>query len=374
MTSQRVRAWLADTALPFWARAGVDGDQGFAERLGWDGRPDLGAPKRLRVQARQVYVFSHAHLLGLLPGADRVAANGYEFVTRHGFPEGLAGGAVHALARDGAVLDARRDTYDHAFLLFAWSWFYRATGRADVRDAVLALGDATWTLLRHPGGEGFLVDDRGGDEFHQNPHMHLFEAVLAAWEATGEPVFLERARELFELFRVRLFDRERGILLEYRDARWDPAPGARGTLVEPGHHMEWVWLLAWYARATGEPVPEEARRLHAFATQHGRPGGGVLLCDELEADGRVRSAATRSWPQTEALKAEIALAEADGRSVPTLADEVVAALFDTYLDRPVPGGWTDWVNEEGRPLVERIPASTFYHLFLAFSEYLRVRP
>jgi mannose/cellobiose epimerase-like protein (N-acyl-D-glucosamine 2-epimerase family) len=374
---ERVRAWLADTALPFWAGAGVDGTQGFAERLRWDGSPDLGAPKRLRVQARQVYVFSHAHMLGLMPGADRVAGQGYEFVTRHGFPDGIAGGAVHALSRDGQVVDARRDTYDHAFLLFAWSWFHRATGRADVREAVLALGDATWALLRHPGGEGFLVDDRssdgrGSDELHQNPHMHLFEAVLAAWEATGEPVFRDRARELFELFRDRLFDRERGVILEYRDARWNPAPGARGALVEPGHHMEWVWLLAWYARVMAKPLADEARRLHAFATRHGRPGGGVLLCDELEADGRVRSAATRSWPQTEALKAEVALAEADGRPLPPLADDIVAALFDTYLGRPVPGGWIDWVDGGGRPLVERIPASTFYHLFLGFAEYLRV--
>jgi mannose/cellobiose epimerase-like protein (N-acyl-D-glucosamine 2-epimerase family) len=376
MTDQvrRIRHWLVDAALPLWASAGLDLESGgFSERLLLDGTPDFAPAKRVRVQARQIYVFSHAKLLGLMPDGDAVAAQGHMFVMRHGFPDGVAGGVVHALERDGSVCDAKRDTYDHAFLLFALSWFYRASGRADVRDTILALGDAIWTILRHPGGQGFLVDDQGSDALHQNPHMHLFEAVLAAYDATGEAVFLRRARELFGLFRERMFDPKLGVLREFYDADWQPAPGEAGQIVEPGHHCEWVWLLKWYADRVGEPLCDEARRLHAFVERHGRPSGGVLLCDELWTDGTVKKTSTRSWPQTEAIKAEIALAEAQGQILGSRTDQIVDILFGVFLERPVRGGWIDWVDVEGVPLVQTIPSSTFYHVFLSFAEYMRVR-
>lgn len=370
----RVRQWLVDAALPFWSITGVDREAGgFVERLTLDGVPDLAAPKRVRVQARQIYVFSHAKLLGLMPDGDRIAAQGVEFVMRNGFPDGIARGVVHAFERDGTVCDARRDTYDHAFLLFALSWYYRATGRDEVRETILALGDAIWAILRHPGGSGFVVDDRGTDALHQNPHMHLFEAVLAAFDATGEPVFLNRARELFGLFRDRMFDPALGVLREFYDANWQPAAGDAGRIVEPGHHAEWVWLLKWYADRTGEQLGAEAARLYDFARMHGRPGGGVLLCDELWTDGTVKKPSTRSWPQTEAIKAEVAMAEARGEPLGDRADALVEALFDIFLDKTVPGAWIDWIDTNGAPLVGAIPASTFYHVFLGFSEYLRVR-
>ncbi len=368
----RVRQWLVDAALPLWSTTGVDADAGgFVERLALNGTPDLVAPKRVRVQARQIYVFSHAKLSGLLPEGDRIAAQGIAFVMRHGFPDGIARGAVHSLERDGKVRDAKRDTYDHAFLLFALSWYHRATDDAQVRKTILALGDAIWMILRHPNGAGFVVDDSGTDELHQNPHMHLFEAVLAAFDATGEPVFLDRARELFELFRGRMFDPELGVLREFYDADWQPAAGEAGRIVEPGHHAEWVWLLKWYADRAGEPLCAEAARLYDFADTHGRPGAGVLLCDELWTDGAVKKASTRSWPQTEAIKAEVAMAEAHGQPLGTRADALVEALFDTFLDKTVPGAWIDWVDTDGDPLAQAIPASTFYHVFLGLSEYLR---
>ncbi len=372
-TADRVRHWLSDVALPLWAGIGVDQHGGFVERLTAAGEPDLTADKRVRVQARQIYVFSHAHLTGLMPAGNDVATQGYEFLVRHAFPDGVAAGAVHALDRHGAVRDTRRDTYDHAFLIFAFSWYYRATHRADVRDMLMALDDVVQQRLRHPLDHGYRVDDGDTRALHQNPHMHLFEAMLSAHEATGEERFLERADELFGLFRHRMFDPAAGVLREFYDERWYPAAGAAGAVVEPGHHCEWVWLLQWYARRSGTQLCEEAYRLADFVACYGRPGGGVLLCDEVRPDGRVVRASTRSWPQTEAIKADIALAEARGTTPGTHVDAVVEALFERFLDRPVAGAWTDWIDERGMPLVETVPASTFYHLFLAFAEYLRVR-
>jgi mannose-6-phosphate isomerase len=40
-------------------------------------------------------------------------------------------------------------------------------------------------------------------------------------------------------------------------------------------------------------------------------------------------------------------------------------LLDTFVGRPIPGGWIDHIDEHGEPIVSFIPASTLYHLFLA---------
>jgi mannose/cellobiose epimerase-like protein (N-acyl-D-glucosamine 2-epimerase family) len=371
-TATRVETWLREQALPLWAGVGLDAQHGFVERLSLDGIPDLEAPKRLRVQARQIYVYSHAALLGLVSD-ESSAANGYEFVRRHGCPEGVEAGFVHSLGRTGAIIDDRRDSYDHAFLLFAFSWYYRASGREEVKAIVSALGRTIVARLRHARSPGFVVDNRTAEPLHQNPHMHLLEAFLAAFDATEDSFFLDQATGLFDLFQTRMFDRDRGILREFYDGDWRPATGEAGRIVEPGHHCEWIWLLHWYAGRLGAPLCGEAQRLADFVERHGRAPDRLRLYDEVWEDGRVKKSSTRSWPQTEALKAEIALAEARGEVIGDRADAIVTAIFRNYLDPAIPGGWIDWIDASGAALVERMPASTFYHLFLAFSEYLRAR-
>jgi mannose-6-phosphate isomerase len=45
--------------------------------------------------------------------------------------------------------------------------------------------------------------------------------------------------------------------------------------------------------------------------------------------------------------------------------------MDNFLDRPIAGGWIDHLNEARQPLVDYIPASSLYHLFLAAAEMAR---
>ena len=62
----QLSTWFSDHALPLWGDAGYDAALGlFHERLDFAGRPLALLPRRLMVQCRQLYVFSHATLLGL---------------------------------------------------------------------------------------------------------------------------------------------------------------------------------------------------------------------------------------------------------------------------------------------------------------------
>jgi mannose/cellobiose epimerase-like protein (N-acyl-D-glucosamine 2-epimerase family) len=366
--SRRLHTWLAQSALPLWRQAGLDPRGGFAERLTLDGAPDLAAPRRVLVQMRQVYVFSHAAMLGLHPEGTAQARAALDLVMARAR---LSGGSfAYAIGPDGTISDATCDTYTLAFMLMATSWLYRASGDPavlDHMDTILAAIEKA----RHPGGLGYAESDRPGPVRRQNPHMHLFEAFLAAHAATGQARYLEKAGEIFHLFRNHFFDPKPGVLREFFTQDLKPADGAAGEIVEPGHHHEWVWLLGEYAKAAGQPLPPEARALYDFAVRHGHEPATGLIYREVGPDGRVLDGGKRAWALTEAIKADIALAEADGVPLKGLAVQSIDGLFAHFLDRPRPGAWLDTILPDNSPAVATSAASNFYHVFLAFAEWMR---
>ena len=158
-----------------------------------------------------------------------------------------------------------------------------------------------------------------------------------------------------------------GVLLEYFDARWAPAPGLAGRLVWPGHQFEWAGLLERWGLARGrEDVRSIARRLYRCGADHGIDEARGVAVFELLDDLSVHDPKTRLWSQTEWLKAAMILArsEADGdRRRAYLADAVAAAkALSLYLDTPVRGLWRDKLLGDGVWVDEPAPASSFYHI------------
>ena len=73
----RARDWLFDRHLPIWRTHGWDAKHGgFHERLSQDLRPVELGYKRLLVQCRQLYCYSHACILGHRGDNERVARDG----------------------------------------------------------------------------------------------------------------------------------------------------------------------------------------------------------------------------------------------------------------------------------------------------------
>ena len=62
----RLGSWLREAAWPAWLANGIDRDRGgFFEALDLHGKTCTADFRRLRVVARQIYVFSEAHRAGL---------------------------------------------------------------------------------------------------------------------------------------------------------------------------------------------------------------------------------------------------------------------------------------------------------------------
>jgi mannose-1-phosphate guanylyltransferase/mannose-6-phosphate isomerase len=365
---QRVRHWLFEETLPLWSTVGVDGHHGgFHEALALDASP-LMKPKRMRTMARQVYAFAVAKARGWDGPADQLIAHGMAFMARNGRTD--RGGWVRTLNIDGSVADATEDAYDHACVLLALAHAHMG-GNADA----LELGQQTFSFLdahlEDSRMTGFLETSDGQGERRSNPHMHLLEAFLAWHDATGDRSYLRRAARIIDLFRSHFFDVESWTLGEYFDAAWKPAAGERGVWTEPGHHFEWASLLVDFAARSGQDdLKPFARKLYASAIASGLNRSTGLAYGAVSRQGLPLDGLSRSWPQTEAVKAAIALDRAGGPDLKPEIEERVGRLFRWHIDPAPLGLWIDRIDERGRSLATEVPASIFYHLVCALTQYL----
>lgn len=369
---QSFRSWVFSQALPFWADAGMDAvpGSGFCEHLRLDGVSADVPYKRVRVQARQIYVFSHAFVLGWRRGLG-IAAAGYDFIrTRALLPTGAW---VRTLSRAGGVLDSTADLYDLAFVLFALAWYARASGSEEPLSLANRTLDFICTEMRHPRGGFYNTLPIEGGARQQNPHMHLLEAVLALYETSPQKQYLQVARELVALFRERFFDAATGTLGELFNEDLTVCAGDAGDRVEPGHHYEWVWLLNECSKVSPENTVSERRALYRFAEAHGvDPETGAVL-DAVRRDGRVLSSSRRLWPQTECIKAQLTMLT-DSQDAPLRLRHCLANVLGHHFADCPPGTWREHFDAQGRNLVDKIPSSSLYHVFMACAELVRARP
>ncbi len=357
--ASRVSGWLR-SAWAIWLERGMDERGLFFEQMSHEGVPDRASPRRVRVQGRQIFTVARAAAWGV-PGADALLARALPAIAAHGWAVDGAPGWIHVLDADGAPRDFRRDTYDQSFMLFGLAEAMRL-GVPGART----LGEQSWRFvgeLRDPVHGGYLEGRPSVLPRRSNPHMHLLEAALAWSDVTGEPHHLERANAIADLFAARFFDGERSTLGEFFDAEFRRLDDEHGHSVEPGHMFEWSWLLHRLAQIGGRDLRPEAAAMHRWAMTHGRDATGFAI-DEADRDGRIRRPTRRAWPQTELIKS--ALANGDQAA----ATHVATSFLDTYLATDVEGLWFDQFDASGVPTAPVVPASTLYHIIIAFEELL----
>ncbi len=166
-------------------------------RTARSGRPrrSLGAAAGSRAGAADL-LLRQGGANGLVSGRPRDRAEGAGSPVDQGEKPRRPARLCHTLWPDGAVLDPLRDTYDHAFVLLALATVYALDRDAQIRSEIDALCHFLDTQLRSPHG-GFHEGLPASMPRRQNPHMHLFEAMIAGFDATHDMVFQQRAGEFF---------------------------------------------------------------------------------------------------------------------------------------------------------------------------------
>ncbi|MBT8155041.1 AGE family epimerase/isomerase [Epibacterium ulvae] len=206
----------------------------------------------------------------------------------------------------------------------------------------------------------------------QNPHMHLYEVALQAFEMTQNPVWLERAGKMRAKGLEYFFDAETGSMTEFIAADLSVEPGADGERRDIGHQCEWAWLLTREAELGGDPKSREiADRLTAFAQSHGYATENVMsgaVYDAVANDLGWTEERFRLWPQTEAIKADVVRA----------ADPVIAKraqrhalrMFQRYFAGYA--GYVYQLDASGNVIWDEGLSRLLYHIVVAMTEGARM--
>jgi sulfoquinovose isomerase len=355
------RAWLEAEAarlLEFARGSQVPG--GFAW-LDERGAPDRGRPLQLWITARMTHVFALGELLGH-PGCGPLADHGLHAL-RDRFEDRGHGGWYSELADDGPAR-TDKEAYPHSFVLLA-----AASAELAGRPAAGALLEAAAAVVAErfwSEAEGAMVEswDRAWREAEAyrgaNANMHMVEALMAAGDATGDPVWHDRALRIADRLVNRAAREREWRIAEHFDAAWRPLPEYNADQprhpfrpygVTPGHGFEWSRLLLQLAAALDAPpawLLEASRGLFARAMEDGRlaPGGFAYTTD---AAGRPVVTDRLHWVVCEAIGAAAALHAVTGEDAYERAYRDawdVAALH--FIDREH-GSWHAGLDDDLRP-------------------------
>jgi mannose/cellobiose epimerase-like protein (N-acyl-D-glucosamine 2-epimerase family) len=356
--------WLTDIAWPLWLEHGVDWQRrAFHEYLDSASLQCRAPFRRLRVAARQTYVFSKAARYGV-PGAKEAATLGLDFLKG---PARIGDGSfAWRFDLDNRPIDSTRDLYDHAFVLLAFAAAAEVVGADNVRADAFDLVKYIAAQFLHPAG-GYRDSIPDTSLRKQNPHMHLFEALLAASDAFRDERFLNCARDLATLFVTRFFQPKEGALPEYFDEELAARRESGRFRVEPGHHYEWIWLLDRYDKSAaaigvsaGPELTSAADCLFEFAERYAVSAANGQVANVLWSDGAIEDGGFRLWPQTERLKA-VARRRLD-RAGPALG------AIARHLAGARPGLWIERMDASGQEIAQAAPATSLYHLTAAFTD------
>lgn len=323
LDSSSEREWLDAEArnLLAWARRAAHPAGGF----GWldaDGALILDRGRPLWVNCRMV----HCLALGRLDGIDGLSEGLVQGVDTllDSFRDRANGGFFADADRPG---EGRKDTYGHAFVVLAGS--SAVVAGVPRAEELLALGLEVIGGPLWDSGAAMPIDSadltfteidpyRGG-----NAAMHLFEALLAAADATGDHEHLVRADGI--VARLVPMAREHGWRMpEHYDADWrvmpdynveHPRDPFRPYGVTPGHGLEWSRLmttLAGMMPERSEGLLEAAQQLALTAVSDGwdpEIGGFVYTTD---FDGKPVVRERFHWVVCEAIGAAWAMFRVTG--------------------------------------------------------------
>ena len=371
--------------LAFYEPNVFDENGGFFQHFRDDGSIYDADTRHLVSSTR--YVFNYAMAArhfkddSLLPWVE----HGLKYLeTAHRQPE--SEGYIWLIGKDG-VEDATNHCYGLAFVIVAGSTALLAgveVGRQTI--------DSAWALMeKHFWDEeaGLYCDEANADfsvvgKYRgQNANMHSCEAMLWAYEATGETRFLDRAERLASNITQRQAAKADDLVWEHYDESWevdweynkdDPKNLFRPWGYQPGHQTEWTKLLLILNRHRPmDWLIPRAKELfdRALAPAWDEVNGGI--CYGFAPDGSVCDGDKYFWVQAETFAAAALLAEATGEAkYAEWYEKIWQYSWEHMVDHEY-GAWFRILTQDNQKFDDlKSPAGkTDYHTMGACYEVLR---
>ena len=297
-----------------------------------------------------------------------------------------AGGYAWVLSGD-EVVDATCHCYGLAFVIVAGATAMLAgvnEGRTSLEYAYLCMEQNFWEpqhgLYADEATAGFAnVDDYRG----QNANMHACEAMLWAFEATGEQRYLDRAKILADSITRRQASLAGGLVWEHYHRDWsvdwdynkdNPKHLFRPWGFQPGHQTEWAKLLLILNRFDPDPaLVERAESLfvRAVASSWDHQHGGLAY--GFDPQGKICDGDKYFWVQAESFAAAWLLYRETGKAIYLEWYQRIWKYSWKHMVDHEYGAWFRIRNSDNSPMDDlKSPAGkTDYHTMGACYEVLR---
>jgi mannose/cellobiose epimerase-like protein (N-acyl-D-glucosamine 2-epimerase family) len=323
-SAEFLRAHIAHT-MAFYHPHCIDLQGGFFHYFKDDGKVYDRSHRHLVSSTR--FVFNYAMAAREFGKTQYIAAARHGLSFLRGTHRSPLDGGYAWTVRDGQPEDRTHYAYGLAFVLLA----YATALKAEIEEARGWI-DETWQLLeaRFWDAEARLYRDEADTHWTfspyrgQNANMHLCEALLAAFEATADARYYNRALTLAERLTRQLAARTGGLVWEHYDSDWnvdwdyhrdDPKHLFKPWGFQPGHQTEWAKLLLTLDRhAPQDWLVDTARHLYdtALARAWDREHGGI--CYGFAPDGSICDSDKYFWVQAESIAAAALLAQRTGET------------------------------------------------------------
>ena len=373
----------------------VDPSGGFYHFYMDDGTVYDAHTRHLVSSTRFIFNFSMAYRQ-FGEAADRARVqHGLDFL-RTAHREADTGGYVWELRwnrGERKVLDATNHCYGLAFVLLAYSHALMA-GFEEARGWITetyALMERRFWEPRH----GLYADEASGDWSvmapyrGQNANMHSCEALIAAFEATGEPAYLRRAETLAQNITLRQAALSDNLVWEHYKPDWSVDPDYnrhdstnifRPWGYQPGHLTEWAKLLLILERhqdqlaGAADWLLPRARELFDVALERAWDSthGGIHY--GFAPDGSICDATKYFWVQAESLATAALLGARTGEQrYWDWYDKIWDYSWQHFVDHKN-GAWFRILSPENAKLTDlKSPAGKVdYHTMGACYEVLNV--
>ena len=396
MPDFRSRAFLLEhvrATMAFYHPRAVDRNGGFFHFFRDDGSVYDAVTRHLVSSARFVFDYAMA--------ARHFGSDDYRKAARHGIAflrerqRNSQTGGYAWLLRDNAAVDATNHCYGLAFVLLA----YAHASMAGIDEARPWIAETFQLMEDHFWSDryGLYADEASADWSRlspyrgQNANMHGCEAMLAAFDATGEPRYLERAEILARNITLRQADLGQGLIWEHYHSDWsvdwdynkdDRTNIFRPWGFQPGHLTEWAKLLLILdrhrarLRTGGDWLVPRAIQLFDAAVAKAWDAGSGGLYYGFAPDGSICDSDKYFWVQAESLAAAALLAVRTGlEKYWGWYDRIWAYSWQWFVDHQY-GAWYRILSRDNRKYSdEKSPAGkTDYHTMGACYEVLNVIP
>ena len=364
--------------LAFYEDRVIDPEGGFYQTYTDTGEivdPEL---KHLVSSTRFVYNYATAFRRYGTPQYREWAERGLTFLqTDHRQKSGHYAWELGRRSGKHYATDDRAMAYGHAFVILAAASSVLAGIEAG-EQIITETYDFVESHFWSPEHNAY-ADERDGslqvlDPYRgQNANMHMCEALIAAFEATGQDLYIERALKLARKFAVDLAAHSDGLIWEHYTTDWLVDPNYnidkpddlfKPWGFQPGHQVEWSKLLLQLdSHRPADWLKQRARDLFGEAMKAGWDNEFGGLVYGFGPDGQFCDSHKYFWVHAEAFAAAYRLHKLTGEDQYLAEYNRIWNWSWQHLVDHKDGAWFRIRNRDGSAFdnLKSPPGKTDYH-------------